>query len=198
MFSWFSFSHHPLCKNFHSEVIPIKDIYLCKGCSEVYGFGFLTAIILFIINPSMNFAQIFITLIISVIPSFIGNFIHFKKRIIKDAIRIILGFGLGIWISEVLIIPDFFEKFILKFIFVGIYILFKYSRSIQNVNSTLNLCSECHNFTENACPTYKKVFKTEGDYSRILSDYIQKKLTVNKMGRFGYHDSSLGQNHEFE
>ena len=187
MFLWFFFSHHPLCKNYNKEILKIHGYYICKGCTEVYTASFLSVLFLVVFNPlkELNLIQIFLIGFLSIIPSLIGNFYHFKTRLVKDLIRITLGIGLGVGIFSFFAIPDLISKVeILIFMFI-VYYVFKLTRSDQ----IGNLCPECSSFSPNACESFRKVFTAEGDYSRILSDYIQKKLTSSKFSEFGFKES---------
>lgn len=187
MFSWFYFAHHPLCKNYSDEVLKINDYYFCRGCSEVYGTALFIILFSFFLEPikTLNIFQFILIGILSIIPSFIGNIIHFKHRLIKDILRIILGLGLGIGVFSIIILPDIISKLSILLFMAIMYFIFKISRS----NQESYLCPECTSFTDNACASYKRVFKTEGDYSRILSDYIQKRISLNKMAKFGFGNS---------
>ena len=186
MFAWFNFAHHPLCKNYNQEVFQINGMYLCKGCSEVYVSTFFVILLIAIFKTSYHLTlyQLLIIAFISVIPSLLGNFIHFTRRIVKDSIRIILGIGLGIGLSELVIVPHIVSKIILAIILLVVYFVFKFTRSHLIPNYHSNLCSDCEQFNDHACEPYKQVFATEGKYSRVISDFIQKRLTINKIESF--------------
>lgn len=188
MFAWFYFAHHPLCKNYRQEVIEIKGMYLCKGCTEVYSSSFFVIFLVAIFNPlsSLNLFQLLIIAFLSIIPAIIGNIIHFKRRVIKDIIRIILGVGIGIGLSELLLFSDLVTKVVIIIIFLLIYYLFKFTRSKKNIIYHDDLCSNCKQFTEQACESYKRVFVTEREYSRVISDFIQKRLSVNQIQSMGF------------
>ena len=188
MFAWFNFAHHPLCKNYNQEVFQINGMYVCKGCSEVYGFSFFVILLVAIFKPFSHFTitQLLIIAFITVSPSLIGNFIHFKKRIVKDAIRIILGIGLGIGLSELIVVADTIFKILIAIILLVFYFVFKFTRSSISSNYHHNLCPDCKQFNGHACNPYKQVFATEGEYSRLLSNFIQKRLTINKIQSVGF------------
>ncbi len=188
MFAWFNFAHHPLCKNYKKEVITINGMYLCKGCTEVYSTGILTFLLVFLFNPlpPLNLVQLFLVGFIAVSPSILGNIIHFKHRIIKDIIRIMLGIGVGIALSEFLIIQDLVTKIGIVIIFLIIYYCFKFTRSKQIASYHNDLCPDCTQFNEHACEPYKRVFVTEREYSRVLSDFIQKRLSANQLQGMGF------------
>lgn len=188
MFGWFYFSHHPLCKNYGQEVFSINGMYICKGCTEVYAFTFITIVVVFILNL-FHFLSVPILIVIALLslaPSVIGNFYHFKVRIIKDFIRISLGIGIGIGLAQVIILPELIDKVLAVLVILLAYFTFRFTRTLPNNKQTIILCSNCEQFNDQSCENYKKVFKAEGDYSRIISDYIQKKLTENHNLQFGF------------
>ena len=191
MFAWFNFAHHPLCKNYNPEVFQINGMYFCKGCSEVYGSSFFVILFVAIFNPIsyLTIDKLLIIAFITISPSLIGNFIHFKKRIVKDAIRIILGIGLGIGLSELVVVPDLVFKILIAIILLIFYYTFKFTHSRISLNYHSNLCPDCKQFNDHACKPYKQVFATEGEYSRLLSDFIQKRLTINKIESLGFKKS---------
>ena len=191
MFAWFNFAHHPLCKNYQNEVFSINGMYLCKGCTEVYSSSIFIIILVALFNP-LNYLhdfQLLLIALITAIPSFIGNFIHFKRRIIKDIIRIDLGIGIGIGLSELVLISDLLSKLVVFCVLIVIYGLFTITRSGLNNSDNSELCSNCQQFNDQACEHYKQVFYTEREYSHVLSDFIQKNLTVNKIESFGFTNS---------
>ena len=192
MFAWFNFAHHPLCKNYRNEVFSCNGYFLCKGCTEVYSSGIIIMLFVTLFNPFYSFSvfQFSIIALVTALPSFIGILIHFRRRIIKDFIRIDLGIGLGIAFGEFVIIPDLFSKILIFFILLFIYSFYKTSRSRQNIYHDSNLCSNCRQFNEYACNSYKQVFNTEREYSHLLSDFIQKRLTINKMESMGFDNQT--------
>ena len=190
MFAWFYFSHHPLCKNYRHEVINVNGLYLCKGCTEVYGSSLFIILLVALFNPFhyLNILQLLIIAILAVLPSVIGNIIHFKKRIIKDAIRIILGIGWGIALSSLFFNPSLVVKIEVFFVMIVIYFIFKFTRTFRGLPYHDDLCENCMQFNEQACEPYKRVFVTEREYSRVLSDYIQERLSVNRIKGMGFNN----------
>lgn len=191
MFSFFYFSHHPLCKNYRKEVFGIRGHYFCKGCSEVYGSVFLTIVLTFMVQSlqSFNLYSLLIIAILSILPSVIGNFYHFKIRIIKDFIRIILGIGLGIALSQVFFSPTLEGKIIVLVMILIAYFLFLFTRTRLTSQHQYHLCPNCEQFNDQACSNYRRVFNAEGQYSRIISDYIQKKISSGYMMNLGYQQT---------
>ena len=199
MFGWFSFAHHPLCKNYRPEVIGVNGVYLCKGCTEVYGTGIVIILLVFIFTTLQRFSIPELTVIAftTLIPSVIGNFIHFKKRIIKDIIRIDLGIGFGVALSQLFYAEGLMTKIFVLALLIIAYFVFtstrKYIISKDNYTNKnqLHLCPNCEQFNDQACENYKRVFKSEGVYSRIISDFIQKKLTLNQIQSMGFGNQTL-------
>ena len=57
------------------------------------------------------------------------------------------------------------------------YYIFKIARRYSQKKIFYNLCDECSKFTADMCPLYQKQFEVERQYSRELSDLLQKKLS---------------------
>lgn len=201
MFGWFSFAHHPLCKNYRHEVINVHGTYLCKGCTEVYGSSFLTILLVVIFTALQRFTipELALIAFLTLIPSVIGNFYHFKRRIFKDIIRIALGIGLGIALSQLFYAEGLVTKIVVLALLIIAYFAFtitrKYIISKESFTNRgqMQLCSNCEQFNEQACENYKRVFKSEGAYSRIISDFIQKKLSANQIQSMGFAKQPLDE-----
>lgn len=201
MFGWFSFSHHPLCKNFRHEVIHVNGVYLCKGCTEVYGSGLLTILLVVMLTALQRFTlpELVFLAFLTLLPSVIGNFHHFKQRIFKDIIRITLGVGLGIALSQLFYADGLITKFLVLILLILAYFAFiftrKYiiSKEAFSDRGQIHLCPNCEQLNDQACENYKRAFNSEGAYSRIISDFIQKKLSTNQIQSMGFAKQSLDE-----
>ncbi|MHA1992029.1 MAG: hypothetical protein ACW981_10715 [Candidatus Hodarchaeales archaeon] len=178
-FGWFIFSHHPLCTNFRKEVFKIKRFFFCRGCAFFYSSLFLSFIYLLANDNFIDIGlfNLFIITNILAFPSFFGLIIKTNFRLIKDIYRILLGVAVSIPFVTIIHARFLEEKIMILLLLFLYFITFK----IVSQNSSINnfLCEDCDKFTENACINYRYVFESQREHSRVISDFLQKKLVNN-------------------
>ena len=179
LFNFFMFAHHPLCKNYYSEVIFVNKLAFCRGCTEVYISTLIIVVLSFVINPfkQQPALNIFFIVLIITIPTWVAAIHPFNQRLYKDIARISLGIAFGIALSKLVLSSSWIEKGGIIIAILSIYYIFKKTRYYTQKNAKQNLCEGCVEFTSNICPLYKKQFEAERQYSRELSDFLQKKLS---------------------
>ena len=181
----FHFSHHPLCNNFRQEVVKIGSWYICRGCLCVYSSMLFSLFIIVFVNPFINFSlgvKFFLVLIVSS-PTWIGFLFKFNNRILKDLLRFSLGLGWGIAIGELWLQPLWSDKFVIFFLMVIFWFVFRKIRRLQTGKKVEILCENCAKLTDQACQDYKKKIEAERKYSRELSDFLQQKLSWEDIQR---------------
>jgi uncharacterized membrane protein len=174
----FHFSHHPLCNNFEQEVVKIGSWHICRGCLCVYSSMLFSLFITVFLNPFITFSlgEKFLLVLIVSSPTWIGFLFKFNNRIIKDLLRFSLGLGWGIAIGELWLQPLWSDKFLIFFLMVIFWFVFRKVRSIQTGKKAVILCDNCTALNDDVCLGYKKKFEAERKYSREISDFLQQKL----------------------
>lgn len=174
----FHFSHHPLCNNFKQEVVKIGSWYICRGCFCVYSSMLFSLFITVFVNPFITFSlgEKFLLVLLVSSPTWIGFLFKFNNRIIKDLLRFSLGLGWGIALGELWLQPLWSDKFLIFFLMIIFWVVFRKVRSIQTGQKVLILCDNCTALNDEACLGYKKKFEAERKYSREISDFLQQKL----------------------
>ena len=174
----FHFSHHPLCNNFKQEVVKIGSWYICRGCFCVYSSMLFSLFISVFVNPFITFSlgEKFLLVLLVSSPTWIGFLFKFNNRIIKDLLRFSLGLGWGIALGELWLQPLWSDKFLIFFLMIIFWVVFRKVRSIQTGQKVLILCDNCTALNDEACLGYKKKFEAERKYSREISDFLQQKL----------------------
>ena len=169
-------SHHPLCQNFKNEVIEIRRIFVCRGCTFFYMSFVITFVILFANTTIFSVEPLYLFILVNILafPSFFGSYMKSKNRLIKDVYRIFLGMAVAFPLTAVILISSLVVKALIV-IFITLY-FFSFKIIRQKTHIVDLLCEECENFTDNACINYRRVFKSQRDHSRVISDYLQKKL----------------------
>lgn len=175
-FWWFTFSHHPICVNYQKEVFKIRHMFLCRGCTLFY-LSFIISFIFLTVNDTLleiDLINLFILTNILAFPSFFGSIIKTKYRLIKDIYRIFLGIAISVPFITITQSSALMEKLFILILMIFYFTAFKIIR--QNSSTDNLLCDNCTNNISIACSNYKKVFETQRDHSRVISDYIQNKL----------------------
>jgi uncharacterized membrane protein len=190
----FHFSHHPLCSNFKQEVVKIGSWYICRGCLCVYSSMLLSLVITVFVNPFNTFSlgDKFLLVMIVSSPTWIGFLFKFNNRIIKDLLRFSLGLGWGIAIGELWLQPLWGDKFVIFFLMIIFWFVFRKLRSFQTRKKTGFLCENCIELNNDACLGYKKKFEAERKYSREISDLLQRKLVWADIQR-RLHESHISK-----
>jgi len=174
------FAHHPLCNHFKQEILSFKilkkNFYICRGCFWVFLSTILSFSLSIIINPLRDLSTvekiILVTLISS--PTWIGFLFSFKRRILKDLLRISLGTGFGIALGELILTPNIILKILIfGFIFVFIWI-FSYFRKRFSRGKSHIICLGCNEMNIDICEGFKQQMDAQRQYSQELSDYIQE------------------------
>jgi hypothetical protein len=173
------FAHHVLCENYSKEVFNIRSWYICRGCTLVYGSTLVTFVIsvLFNLFKSYSLFEILSLVLIVSCPTWFGFVFSFEKRLVKDLLRISLGTGWGIALSELWLEPMWSNKIIIFFLMVIFLFVFQRIRRFQTSRRLIELCDNCKDFNVNTCRGYKSHFEAERLYSKELSDFLQKTLT---------------------
>jgi hypothetical protein len=97
--------------------------------------------------------------------------------LIKDIYRILLGVAVSIPFVTIIQIQPLEEKTLIILILFLYFMTFKIIRQNSSINN--NLCEDCDKFTESACTNYRYVFESQREHSRVISDFLQKKLVNN-------------------
>ena len=100
-----------------------------------------------------------------------------------------MGIGLGIAISQLYFYPTLEGKIFVLVLIILAYFTFIITRTYLSNQHQAHLCPDCEQFNDQACSNYRRVFNAEGQYSRIISDYIQKKLSTSYMMNLGYKET---------
>lgn len=178
LFAPFWFSHHPQCDNFASEIISIGRYRLCRGCTAVYSSALITSLLVIMLRPFNAWPLEHVGLMVLLIssPTWLGVLVRFKQRWIKDLIRVSLGIGWGMALAEMVVRPQLIEKIIMLIAMIVFYQAFKWVRRQRHRHVEDLLCPNCRQLTEEACLGTKALLEAERQYSRELSDYLQKIL----------------------
>ncbi len=185
----FHFSHHPLCSNYQEEVFHVRSWFICRGCAWTYGSTLFALVVTAFFNPFSNFSLFEGLIIVLGItsPTWLGLLHSFQNRKIKDIIRISLGLGWGIALAELWLQPLWIDKIII-FLFIIVFLLiFQRIRRSQTSGRDINLCKNCTELNDTACPGFIKQFEAERLYSREISDFLQQKLSWNEIKKTLQH-----------
>ncbi|MFX0212435.1 MAG: hypothetical protein ACFFDT_41055 [Candidatus Hodarchaeota archaeon] len=96
---------------------------------------------------------------------------------VKDLLRISLGIGWGIALSELWLQPMWSNKIIILILMVIFLFVFQRIRRFQTSRRPIELCDNCRDFNDDTCIGYKSHFEAEHLYSKELSDFLQQSLT---------------------
>ena len=139
--AWQNFTHHPTCSRYKSHYIKIGKIKLCLGCTNMYA-GIALFLILYFSIPSIKANPIVLPLVFlyGCTVAIIHGIIHPEKKWIRSFMRFSLGFGLGAYISIIIIGPRWWLRAIFSIILIGGVSLYRF---VRGENANLELCDEC-------------------------------------------------------
>ena len=139
--AWQNFTHHPTCSRYKDHYFKIGKLKLCVGCTNLYS-GIALFLILYFSIPSIVSNPIVLPLIFlyGCTSAVIHTIIHPENKWLKSFLRFSLGFGLGAYISIIIISPKWWLRVIFIFIFLSGVSLY---RMMRGEKANLELCDEC-------------------------------------------------------
>ena len=139
--AWQNFTHHPTCSKYRNHYFKIGRIKLCVGCTNLYS-GIVIFLILYFSLPSIKSNPIVLPLVFlyGCAMAIIHALIHPENKWIKSFLRFALGFGLGAYLSIIILGPRWWLRAIFSFILIGGVVLYRIMRGDE---ANLELCEDC-------------------------------------------------------
>ncbi|MHA2363212.1 MAG: hypothetical protein ACXAC7_04595 [Candidatus Hodarchaeales archaeon] len=130
------------------------------------------------LNPfiHMTLVEGFFLIIGITSPTWLALFYNLKHRLAKDVVRVTLGIGWGIAVAEVILRPVWNDKIIILLCISISYLIFRKLKHRQTHKNPVQVCLNCQAFNEQVCQGTQNLNVAERQYSRELSDYLQKHL----------------------
>ncbi len=185
----YKFAHHPLCDRYSNQVFRFKGVYLCQGCTLIYGGGILSFVV-FLLLPReffpVEFIGWFYTALLLISPTFVVE-VFKLSRPLKRIARILNGITIGFWARGFFYFSDWIIKIGIILLTVFFYYLFKLTRKIKG--GPADLCVGCPELVQGTiCSGYKPIYEKEKEYSQYatkllepyLRDLVYKKMKEDK------------------
>jgi len=171
--AWQNFTHHPTCSRYENHYFKIGKIKLCVGCTNLYS-GIALFLILYFSITSIKLNPIVLPLVFlyGCATAIIHSIIHPENKWFKSFLRFSLGFGLGAYLSIIIISPKWWLRAIFSIIFIGGVSLYRIMR-VEKAN--LELCEECPlHIADPPCDPMKNTDIKVKKINEIVDERIEK------------------------
>ncbi len=178
--AWQNFTHHPTCSRYSNHYFKIGKFKMCVGCTNLYS-GITLFLILYFSLPSIRSNPIVLPLVFlyGCATAIAHAIIHPENKWIRSFLRISLGFGLGAYLSIIIISPRWWLRAIFITIFIGGVGLY---RTMRGDKANLELCEECPlHKAEPPCDPMKNTDIKVKKINSVIDERIEKiKIRKNK------------------
>ena len=169
--AWQNFTHHPTCSRYKNHYIKIGKLKLCLGCTNMYA-GIALFLILYFSIPSIKSNPISLPLVFlyGCAAAIFHAIIHPENKWIRSFLRFSLGFGLGAYITIIILGPRWWLRAIFSIILIGGISLYRF---VRGEKANLELCDECP--LHSADPPCDPMKNTDIKVKKI-NDIVDKQL----------------------